>query len=161
MSTKVYRVVLDTNTIIGAGSRWLASEPRRPTTLPQQIVYAVASANVGLYCQQILEEYVELMVRRNHPLDRVALFVAFIIELFTSINVTSVTCHTVPSDPDDTIFILCALDGDADFLVSNDTHLLAIRTAYHPRPRILTAADAGTHLLATSSPAEGAEGNSA
>ncbi len=37
------RVVLDTNTVIGAGSRWLASEPPAPVSPLQRLVYCVAS----------------------------------------------------------------------------------------------------------------------
>jgi predicted nucleic acid-binding protein len=141
-----HRVVLDTNTIIGAGSRWLADEQRRPSTLLQRVVYAVATANTGLYCRQILDEYVELMVRRRHPTERIALYTAFIIELFTNIDITSSTCHTPPSDPDDLIFILCSLDGNADILVSDDRHLLAVRPSYEPRPAILPSPEAEGRL---------------
>jgi len=148
----VYRVVLDTNTIIGAGSRWLADEQRRPATLLQRIVYAVANANIGLYCQEILEEYVELLVRQKHPPERIALYTAFIMELFTRVSVTSTTCHTTPSDPDDLVFLLCALDGDADMVVSDDKHLLAVRGSYEPRPAILPAFEAHGRLFSESSP---------
>ena len=38
-------------------------------------------------------------------------------------------------DPDDEVFLICALDGDADWLVSEDTDLLDLKTSY-PRPVI-------------------------
>lgn len=141
------RVVLDTNTIIGAGSRWLASEPPQPASPLQRLVHWVATRHIGLYCQEILEEYIELMVRRNHPSDRIALYVAFIKSLFICVPVTSNGCHTIPDDPDDVVFILCALDGDADLLVSDDRHLLNVRSAYLPRPEILCSLDANSRLL--------------
>jgi len=157
-SNTTYRVVLDTNTIISAGSRWLANEPHRPVSLIQRLVFAVASSHVGLYCQEILDEYVELMVRRKHPQDRIALFVSFIHELFTCVAVVSVTCHTLPTDADDEIFILCALDGSADILVSDDKHLLRIREAYLPCPNILGSVDAREYFLKTGYPDDSGEG---
>ena len=141
-----HRVVLDTNTIIGAGSRWLAEEPPHPVSMIQRLVYAVASSHVGLYCDGMLEEYVEVMCRKNHPEDRIAKFVAFLIALFTNITVTTTTCDAPPTDLDDIIFIFCALDGDADLLVSDDRHLQNVREKYLPRPNIVRALDACTHL---------------
>ena len=141
-----FRVVLDTNTIIGAGTRWLAEQPPRPVSMIQRLVYEVASSHVGLYCESILEEYVDVMRRRNHPEDRIARFIAFVIELFTNVNITTTVCHAPPYDPDDVIFIFCAIDGSADLLVSDDRHLLAVRNAYHPRPSIVRVPEACLHL---------------
>ena len=159
--TTAHRVVLDTNTIIGAGSRWLSSEPPQPASPLQCLVHWVASRHVGLYCQEILAEYVELMLRRNHPQERITRYVAFIMELFTSITVTSTSCHTAPDDPDDLVFVLCALDGDADLLVSDDRHLLKIRSAYQPRPDILRPAEASVRLLIPAMGKEAAGGGPA
>jgi predicted nucleic acid-binding protein len=142
------RVVLDTNTVIGAGSRWLASESPAPVTPLQRLVHCVASRHVGLYCEEILIEYVELMGRRRHPEERIALFTAYILALFTPVTLSSTECHTVPDDPDDVVFVLCGLDGDADMLISDDRHLLRIREAYHPRPAIMSSSDAGECLFA-------------
>lgn len=144
--TPNFRVVLDTNTVIGAGSRWLAEEPPRPVSLVQRLVHAVASSHVGLYCEGMLEEYVEVMRRRNHPEDRIAKFLAFVISLFTKVTITSTVCHTPPSDADDVIFIFCALDGGADLLIADDKHLLNVRAAYLPRPNIVRVPDACLHL---------------
>lgn len=40
-----------------------------------------------------------------------------------------------PSDPDDEIFLIRALDGAADYLVSEDRHLLDLKNSYR-RPQI-------------------------
>ena len=48
----------------------------------------------------------------------------------------------VPSrDPDDDMFLLCALDGDADYLVSEDDDLLSLKNHY-ARPSIVSCAGA-------------------
>ena len=54
---------------------------------------------------------------------------------FAPVEVTSTAAPVPPSDPDDEIFLLCALDGDADYLVSEDDHLLKLRPHYE-RPLI-------------------------
>ena len=38
----------------------------------------------------------------------------------------STTVNAVPDDPDDNIIIACALEAEADMIVSGDRHLLAI-----------------------------------
>ena len=39
--------------------------------------------------------------------------------------------HTVrPSDPDDEIFLICAIDGEADYLVSDDHDLRNLKSLY-------------------------------
>lgn len=145
-SPEAHQVVLDTNVVIGAGSRWLASEPAQPATTIQRLVHSVATRHVGLYCDEILEEYVEILLRRNHPQERITRYVALIKELFTNVTITSTTCPTAPSDPDDKVFLLCALDGNADLLVSDDRHLLTIRQAYLPKPEILPTFEASERL---------------
>lgn len=136
-TTAPRRVVLDTNVVIAAGSSWLANEPPEPTKPLQRLVHCVARRHVGLYCREILEEYAELLSRHRHPPERAAKYLAFITVLFTPVALASTQCHTPPADPDDLVFILCALDGDADLLVSDDNHLLKIRQAYLPRPDIV------------------------
>lgn len=45
-------------------------------------------------------------------------------------HVTTKNAPHPPSDGDDTIFMLCALDGEADYLVSEDHALLALKPHY-------------------------------
>ena len=35
-----------------------------------------------------------------------------------------------PSDPDDEVFLICAIDGHADYLVSEDRDLLSLKDSY-------------------------------
>lgn len=140
------RVVLDTNVVIGAGSRWIATEPPQPVNMLQRLIYCIAVQHVGLYCSDILGEYARVMVERQHPPERVAYYLTLFRKTFDCVEVRSTSCHTPPADPDDLIFILCALDGNADLLVSADRHLLGIREAYHPCPAILTPEEACVHL---------------
>jgi len=54
---------------------------------------------------------------------------------FTRVAIVSESAPVPPVDPDDEIFPICALDGDADWLVSGDTDLLDLKASY-PRPQI-------------------------
>ena len=49
---------------------------------------------------------------------------------FTRIEIISESAPVSPIDPDDEIFLICALDGNADWLVSEDTDLLDLKASY-------------------------------
>jgi hypothetical protein len=42
---------------------------------------------------------------------------------FTQVTLTSKSAPVKPSDPDDEVFLLCAIDGGADYLISEDHSL--------------------------------------
>ena len=46
------------------------------------------------------------------------------------LGLTTTTPPAVPPDPDDAVFLLCCLDGKADYLISEDKDLLDLNTAY-------------------------------
>jgi hypothetical protein len=56
-----FRIVLDTNVIVGAGSRWVMADP--PAPLPHhfesRILHCVTTSHNGLLCDDILLEYAE------------------------------------------------------------------------------------------------------
>ena len=49
---------------------------------------------------------------------------------FSRVTITSTSAPVPPSDPDDEVFLLCAIDGDADYLISEDKHLIEIKDSY-------------------------------
>ena len=54
------RVVLDTNQIVGAGSRWLRQAIPTPDPNPhRRLLLCVAFRHIGLYCGPIILEYIE------------------------------------------------------------------------------------------------------
>lgn len=136
MTAAVFRVVLDTNEIIAAGSRWLdTGAPSSGRNEHLRLLIIVATRHEGLYCDEILDEYARVLLERRHPPERVRRLLAYIEGAFSSVEITSSAAPIPPSDPDDEIFLLCALDGDADYLVSEDAHLLTLRPHYQ-RPLI-------------------------
>ena len=131
-----FRVVLDTNQIISAGTKWLVSGPPNPDmNACRRILICVAYSHTGLYCGKMIGEYLEKLIDRGHPPERALKMITFIMGAFVAIEITSGHSPVPPADPDDEIFVLCALDGDADFLVSDDNALLDIASSYS-RPRI-------------------------
>ncbi len=136
MTAAVFRVVLDTNEIVAAGSRWLdTGTPSSGRNEHLRLLIVVATRHSGLYCDEILDEYARVLLERRHPPDRVRRLLTYIQGAFAPVEVTSTAAPVPPSDPDDEIFLLCALDGDADYLVSEDDHLLKLRPHYE-RPLI-------------------------
>ena len=78
----------------------------------------------------MLREYVEKLLARGHPHERVSGLVALVHGAFEEVALTTHTAPFPPTDPDDEVFVLCALDGGAGYLVSEDQALLALDSHY-------------------------------
>ena len=142
MTSAVFRVVLDTNEIVAAGSSWLDTGlPASGGNPHLRLLIVVATRHQGLYCDGIIDEYARVLLGRRHPPDRARRLITYIQGAFAPVEIKSSVAPTPPSDPDDEIFVICALDGDADLLVSEDKHLLALRPRYE-RPTFATCSDA-------------------
>jgi putative PIN family toxin of toxin-antitoxin system len=138
------RVVLDTNQIISAGTRWI--NPLYPNSSEAiDLVRIVAREHTGLYTGKIMGEYVEKLLDLGHPPERVKELSGLLMGAFEMVRVTNRKCNPAPADRDDEIFLVCALDGNADYLVSNDSDLLDLKDHYNP-PVILDRKDALTSL---------------
>jgi putative PIN family toxin of toxin-antitoxin system len=91
----------------------------------------------------ILEEIGEVLarprIRRRHqwPTSEIARFLDDLAELATMTPGAALSAAT-SADPDDDVYLACAVEGQADYVVSGDQHLLSLRT--HAGIRILTAA---------------------
>ncbi len=128
--TAQFRVILDTNQIISAGSNWLAGGVPVPRTAAQQLVYLIMNRHVGLYSSKIAAEYLEKLLDRNHPPHRIQEYLGCLLRLFEKVTIATTTCSPLPTDPDDAMFLLCAIDGRAHYLVTDDKHLLNVRKGY-------------------------------
>ena len=132
MSATIRRVVLDTNQIVGAGSRWLRDSIPKPDPNPhRRLLLCVAEKHTGLYCDPIIQEYIETLLDRRHPPARVRDLIAYLMGSFESVDITSSAAPVPPVDPDDEIFLICAIDGAAGYLVSEDHDLLSLKNSYH------------------------------
>ena len=125
------RLVLDTNQIVGAGSRWLAPGTRRAASNRHlRLLRLTAAEHTGLYCDEIIDEYLAKLLQRGHPPDRARRLIAYIRGAFEAVRLVSTQAPFRPRDPDDEVFLLCAIDGDADYLVSEDRDLLELADRY-------------------------------
>jgi predicted nucleic acid-binding protein len=126
------RVVLDTNQIVGAGTGWLDhGRPSPDPNMHRRILIKVAESHTGLYCGKIVGEYLEKLVDLNHPKDRSLKLITYIMGAFEKVQISSASAPHPPRDPDDEVFLLCAIDGSADYLVSEDRALLDLQSNYH------------------------------
>lgn len=88
-----------------------------------------------MYSGKVVAEYLEKLVDLGHPCDRSLKMITYIMGAFTRVKVRTKSAPIKPSDPDDEIFLLCAIDGNADYLVSEDHSLTDLCSSY-PRPVI-------------------------
>ena len=136
MEDRHFRVVLDTNQVIGAGSGWLDNGvPSPDKNLCRRILIRVAESHTGLYCGQVVGEYLEKLVDLGHRRERALKLITYIMGAFSQVTITTTSVPFPPSDPDDEIFLICAIDGDADYLVSEDHALTNLKSSY-PKPVI-------------------------
>ena len=125
------RYVLDTNQIVSAGTGWLEHPPPTPDPVhSRRLLIHVARNETGLYCGKIMGEYVEKLVDLGHPADRALRLIALLMGAFERVDIVTNNAPHPPRDPDDEIFVLCAIDGQAHYLVSEDNALLDLRERY-------------------------------
>ena len=131
------RVVLDTNLII---SRYLSPGGRvaRLFDLWESGAFEVLASEAMLDEYARALRYPHLSARHGLSESRLAEIDEAFRELSTRVEASSVT-PVVVDDPDDDVFLACAVSGGADVLVSGDGHLR--RPGAHQGIPILTPAE--------------------
>jgi predicted nucleic acid-binding protein len=66
----------------------------------------------------------------GHPRECALKMMTYIMGAFSQVTITTVSAPVPPSDPDDEVFLLCAIDGNADYLVSEDHALTNLKSSY-------------------------------
>ena len=146
MQGQSYRVVLDTNEVVGAGTGWLDyGLPSPGNNIHRRVLIRVAETHTGLYSGKVVGEYLEKLVDLGHPRDRALKLMTYIMGAFSQVKITSKSAPVPPSDPDDEIFLLCAIDGNADYLVSEDHALTNLKSSYD-KPVIAKCEELATTL---------------
>jgi putative PIN family toxin of toxin-antitoxin system len=127
------RIVVDTNVMIAA-VLWQGP--------PHRILQLAERGTVTLCVTLTMLEELENVLRRDkfrkHLQRRAATTEEIIASLLPLVELYEPTPapNTVPADPDDEIFIECALSASATLLVSGDSHLLRLKK--HGRIRIVS-----------------------
>jgi putative PIN family toxin of toxin-antitoxin system len=131
------RVVLDTNQHISALIR--------PDGIPSKIVQLWRANVIELAVSLPLLEEIEDVAHRQRIQQKHGLSNADISEYLVLLREVAVvvpgaaTVDVVKNDPDDNIVLSCALEAEADVIVSGDQHLLSL-ASYQGIP-IVKAAD--------------------
>jgi putative PIN family toxin of toxin-antitoxin system len=119
------RAVLDTNIVV---SHTLA--PRGP--ISAILSYWLRNAFDLVVSEALLEEYEAALkkpyIQAHHHKSEAA--IATLIKRFRKLAIVVTPTETltvVPDDPDDNKIIECAVAGEADYIVTGDAHLLAIK----------------------------------
>ena len=118
------RVVLDTNQHISAIIR--------PNGHPAQIVKLWRVGLIELAISPFILEEFETVVRRpriqekNNLTDADIAEYLDILRIFAVIVPRTITVNAVPDAPDDDVIIACAIEAEADMIISGDQHLLSL-----------------------------------
>jgi len=111
------RVVLDTNLFVAAF--W------SPRSASAKVVDACEEGSFCLLASAAIRREMEHILRNARTSAPYRERVARILDRAEEVRPTHFL-QVVPEDPDDDKFVECALDGDADYLVSSDAHLLRL-----------------------------------
>jgi len=113
------KVVPDTNVLVSAATH--VGKPRK------LVDFALNGEVALLVSMEILSEFKKVIAREKFKLSRSqqAVFIEFMSSLAAVVDVRSK--FKVARDPKDNIVLNCAYDGRADYIVSGDRDLLALR----------------------------------
>ena len=127
------RVVLDTNTLlvsIGRKSKY------------RIIFEALLEGRIRLLLtNEMLSEYVEILEARTSPV--VAENIANFLLRSPDVERTEVYFRwaAIYADADDNNFVDCALNGNADFIVTDDRHYRVLKTVPFPKIRVIRTSE--------------------
>ena len=114
------KVVLDTNVLISALIK--AGKPR-------ELFFRLAEEKMLLLSRQILVEFLEvaedLRIKKYVKEQETTAFLSSLRDATNIVKVKS-KFKSVKDDPDDDVILRTAYDGNADYIVSGDNHLLSL-----------------------------------
>jgi putative PIN family toxin of toxin-antitoxin system len=139
------RLVIDTMAVI-RGARALRQRPPVPGTPELKIILSWIEdqdAFDWLFSDAILDEYREVLRRLKVPRNAVGRFINLLREAGVLVEVKERAEYS--PDPKDDPFYHCAIDGDADYIVTDNTSDFP-PVKGRKRPKILTPAEAVRQL---------------
>jgi len=120
------RIVLDTNIFISASFR-------KPSSIPDTIYQLVKSQVCILITSSAILEEIEDVINRKEIVKRTKTtaderktFMQEIVEISFLVSGQE-SVKVIKDDPDDDKFLAAALEGNADYIVSGDHHLLDLK----------------------------------
>lgn len=119
------RSVLDTNVILAAHR---AIAPASPNA---EILDRWRRREfLFLYSTDTLSEYAEQLLKHGISADEIEEFIRLLARHGEEVLIVFFHFRHYPVDPDDVMFLLCAINGVASHLVSYDDHLLSLAEFY-------------------------------
>ncbi|OAV45137.1 putative toxin-antitoxin system toxin component, PIN family [Lewinella sp. 4G2] len=127
------RVVLDTNSLIVSIGRKSKFRPIFDSLLHGQITLVVSN--------DVLSEYVEILEQRTNAIvaENIGNF------LMRSPDVNKIEIYfkwaAIYADAHDNKFVDCALNGNAQFIVTDDKHLNVLKETEFPKMKVIRTRD--------------------
>jgi uncharacterized protein len=118
------RIVIDTNTWV-SGLLWKGAPWQLLKLAEQGEIEICIAYSMLLELEEVLA-YGRLQSRLKLLQQTPSQLAAYALSLSTVFDVSRAGTPIVVADPDDDIFILCALEAGAEWLVSGDQHLLVL-----------------------------------
>jgi len=119
------RAVLDTNVVLAADR---ATNPLSPN---RDIIKRWSKGEfIWLVTDDIAGEYAEKLLEKGNDPSEVEAFLTGLFLLADRVEIRFFHFRHYPVDSDDTVFLLCAINGTASHLVSYDSHLLNVGIFY-------------------------------
>ncbi len=123
------RVVLDTNVLISAilSPQGLAAQILRHERNDR--IELAFSPETGNEAFRVLRspKIKSLLKKRNVPLGKVESFLKSLISA-SVLTAGGIRVDAIQDDPSDNMFLACALEAEADFIVSDDSHLNKLKS---------------------------------
>lgn len=119
------RAVLDTNVILAAHRTRQAASPNAEILARWR-----RREFCFLYSPDTLAEYAEKLLEHGIPAVEIEEFIRLLARHGEEVSIVFFHFRHYPVDPDDVMFLLCAINGRASHLVSYDDHLLSLRLFY-------------------------------
>lgn len=120
------RIVIDTNIWI-SGLLWKGDAWRLLNLAEQGKVELCIAYAMLLELEEVLG-YDRLQARLATLQETPAQLAAYALKLCSVFDVTRQGLPIVDADPDDDIFLLCAVEAQARYVVTHDRHLLALKS---------------------------------
>ena len=119
VATGPCRIVVDTNIMVGA--------IMKPTGASNRILNMWIQGRLTLLVtERILDEYRTILSQKWLKPDRVSELNRQMSE-FAEVVDPKERVHEIKEDPSDNRFLECAAEGDADYIISSDQHLLTLQ----------------------------------
>ena len=118
-ANRMARVVVDTNVLVSA----LIKKGK-----PLELVQRLLEKHTLILSSQMLAELADVLSRDKFSITSAQIdrFISLLLRKSTVASISG-NLNVIKKDPDDNIVLLTAINGNADYIVSGDKHLLTLR----------------------------------